>query len=388
MRSLPRSPASMRRILTMARSSSASCGRYDLYRYDARGTAAAHHPAAPAAAPTATSQPLTPDTPTATPQPATRAATPPVTTPTATPPPSSPGSRRRRQRHRLPRAAGRPLAQASTPTATTAPIAAPRPAPATAPAASAGPAPMPAAPTAAAARPGNGTPARLAAATPAPAPAGPSPPPRREGRRRAAPASRPARSRAAAGPSEPMRTSPAPAPCHRPDSVRRAGVDAGQPPAAADRRQPRPAPQRLGISSNIPRSVTERLHHHGQGAARCARSRSTAMLPATAASAGSCWPPATGCSARLSHATRRCTARSSARSIPSGTIYRTKSAALEQCADDLVELARDGLPDRPDRAGETCPFAIWPRSSRRSAGAACSSCTTRPPWSSRTRWLA
>ena len=42
------------------------------------------------------------------------------------------------------------------------------------------------------------------------------------------------------------------------------------------------------------------------------RSLSTRMLPATAASAGSCWPPATGCNARRGPGTRRSTARNSA----------------------------------------------------------------------------
>ena len=69
---------------------------------------------------------------------------------------------------------------------------------------------------------------------------------------------------------------------------------------------------------------------------------------------------------------------------PDGTVYRTKSEALEQCAADLIELA--GVVYLLDLThGGSCRYATWPRCSRRSAGAGCSRRTTFPPWSSRTR---
>ena len=45
---------------------------------------------------------------------------------------------------------------------------------------------------------------------------------------------------------------------------------------------------------------------------------------------------------------------------PDGTVYRTKSAALAQCASDLIELADGGLPDRPDRAASPFRSGNWP----------------------------
>jgi hypothetical protein len=65
---------------------------------------------------------------------------------------------------------------------------------------------------------------------------------------------------------------------------------------------------------------------------------------------------------------------------PDGTVFRTRSAALAQCASDLAELA--GAVYRIDRSG------TWPTCSPRSGGAACSGRTTSRPWSSPTRWPA
>src|SRR6185437_11812370 len=70
-----------------------------------------------------------------------------------------------------------------------------------------------------------------------------------------------------------------------------------------------------------------------------------------------------------------------------GTCYRTRSEALDQCAFDLVELARtvywiDLTAQRPLSVRDAAnTFAA-------SAGAGCSASTTRRPWSSRTQWPA
>ena len=72
---------------------------------------------------------------------------------------------------------------------------------------------------------------------------------------------------------------------------------------------------------------------------------------------------------------------------PDGTVYRTKSEALAQCADDLVDLAA-AVYGIDLTSAEACRSATWPTPSRRSAGAACSGCTARPRWSSRTPWRA
>jgi hypothetical protein len=122
-----------------------------------------------------------------------------------------------------------------------------------------------------------------------------------------------------------------------PDRVRQADA-AGRP----NGRRPHlamPAEPRTSIS-NISRRRSG-MPSWRRPRCRCdARSRCTGTLPATAVSAGSCWRLATGCSAKRSRATRQFTARSLAPLNPGGTIYRTKSAALERCADDLAELAR------------------------------------------------
>ena len=55
--------------------------------------------------------------------------------------------------------------------------------------------------------------------------------------------------------------------------------------------------------------------------------------------AGSYWRHATGCSATRSRGSRRCTGRSWVRRNPDGTVYRTKSEALEEVAANLVGLA-------------------------------------------------
>ena len=69
---------------------------------------------------------------------------------------------------------------------------------------------------------------------------------------------------------------------------------------------------------------------------------------------------------------------------PDGTVFRTRSAALAQCASDLIELADavyliDLTGRRPSRSGN------WPTCSPRSGGAGCSRRTASRPWSSRTR---
>ena len=55
--------------------------------------------------------------------------------------------------------------------------------------------------------------------------------------------------------------------------------------------------------------------------------------------AGSCWRPATGCSARRIPGTPPCTGRRSARSTPTGPATRPSPRRSAQCARDLIELA-------------------------------------------------
>ena len=312
--------------------------RYDLYRYDLSGTAVAHHPAAPAATPTATSQPLTPDTPTATPQPATPAATPPVTTPTATPPPSSPVVTPPAAVTPTPQASVTPAPQASTPTATTAPIAAPRPAPATAPAASAGPAPMPAAPTAAAAPPATAPGTAAPAATPA------TPP------QRAKPAAAP-RGAAQGGASIPGLPSPTPPPAQRADahqsgssampSTQTVSAQRVSTPVSRQPRRTASAKSRATATryqQNIPRPVQNAFI----STARAPLMRAEPLYRDVASHSGIRWELLAACDWMQCKAQPRYSpvhGEKLGTLNPSGTIYRTKSAALEQCAEDLVELA-------------------------------------------------
>ena len=72
---------------------------------------------------------------------------------------------------------------------------------------------------------------------------------------------------------------------------------------------------------------------------------------------------------------------------PDGTVYRTRSAALTQCANDLIELAMavywiDITARRPLSVRKLAAY------SRHSAGAGCSSCTIYRLWNSRIRWQA
>ena len=96
------------------------------------------------------------------------------------------------------------------------------------------------------------------------------------------------------------------------------------PPSATPNRCRTPSPRR---SSSAPRRRS------------AAASTCTATWPPAPESAGSCSRPSTGCSARPTRATPRCTARSSARSTPTAPRTRPSRGALAQCASDLIELA-------------------------------------------------
>jgi flagellum-specific peptidoglycan hydrolase FlgJ len=308
--------------------------RYDLYRYDLSGPAA-HHPATPAATPTATSQPPTPTTPTDTPQPATPTATPSVTTPTATPPPSSPAVTPSAS---TPPAAVTPTPQASTPTATTTPIGAPQTAPATGPAASAGPAPMPAAPTAATAPPATAPATAAPAATPA------TPP------QRAKPAGAPRGARQG-GASIPGLPSPLPPPAQRADAQRSGSsampstqTESAQRVSTPVSRQPRrtaAAKSRAAATryqQNIPRPVQNAFI----STARAPLMRAEPLYRDVASHSGIRWELLAACDWMQCKAQPRYSpvhGEKLGTLNPSGTIYRTKSAALEQCAEDLAELA-------------------------------------------------
>ena len=74
-----------------------------------------------------------------------------------------------------------------------------------------------------------------------------------------------------------------------------------------------------------------RLHHLGQGAAAAGRADLPGRGGEPTASAGSCWPPATGCSARPSRTYSPVYGETLGTENPDGTIYRSKSEALDQC---------------------------------------------------------
>ena len=302
--------------------------RYDLYRYDLSTPAAAHHPATPtttppATTPTATPQPATPtvtpqpatpqpSTPTqpATPQPSTPT-TPQPATPTVTPQPSTP--------------AATPTATPSvaTPTATTEPItpAAPQPAPAPTPSTSAAPAPKPAAPTPAA----SPQRARLAAA-----PRG-----ARQG-----------------GAIIPGLQSPAPAPAQRADAhrSRSSAMPSTQTVSAQRLSTPAGRPARKTASSNARGAATRYQQHIPRpvqnafiSTARAPLMRAEPLYRDVASHSGIRWELLAACDWMQCKAQPRYSpvhGEKLGTLNPSGTIYRTKSAALEQCADDLVELAR------------------------------------------------
>ena len=70
------------------------------------------------------------------------------------------------------------------------------------------------------------------------------------------------------------------------------------------------------------------------GASTC-----TGTWPRPPAAAGSCWRPPTGCSAGPTPATHPSRARDSARSMPTAPPTPRRTAALAQCAADLIELS-------------------------------------------------
>ena len=109
-----------------------------------------------------------------------------------------------------------------------------------------------------------------------------------------------------------------------------------QPPGGPGRAAPATAEP---VRAADPAGRHDRVRRHGQGAAQPGRAAVRRRGRAAAASAGSCWPPATGCSARPGRATRRSTARSWARSTRTAPCTAPKSEALAQCASDLIELA-------------------------------------------------
>ena len=65
----------------------------------------------------------------------------------------------------------------------------------------------------------------------------------------------------------------------------------------------------------------------------------TGTWPRPQAAAGSCWRPPTGCSAGRTPATHPSRARNSGRSTPTAPPTPRRTAALVQCASDLIELA-------------------------------------------------
>jgi flagellum-specific peptidoglycan hydrolase FlgJ len=284
--------------------------RYDLYRYDLSGPAVVHHPATPTATPTATSQPAAPTTPTATPQPATPTATPSVTPPAATLPPSSPAV--------TPPASTPPAAVTPTPQAST---------PATAPATAA------------------------PAATPA------TPP------QRARPADAPRRA-ARGGAIIPGLPSPTPPPAQRADAHQSGSSDmpstqtvSAQPVSTPVSRQPRrtaPAKSRAAATryqQNVPRPVQNAF----MSTARSPLMRAEPLYRDVASHSGIRWELLAACDWMQCKAQPRYSpvhGEKLGTLNPSGTIYRTKSAALERCAEDLVELAhtvyRIDLTAQPD----------------------------------------
>jgi flagellum-specific peptidoglycan hydrolase FlgJ len=290
--------------------------RYDLYRYDLSAPAVAHHPASPAATPPAA-------TPTATPQPATPTATTPATTPpaVATPTPTPP---------------------AATPTPTTdptTPTAAPQPAPAPVPSASATPAPTPAAPTPAATRQAAAPATAAPVATPAKAPQ----------RARLAAAPRAARQGGAIIPGLP---SPAPAPVPRTDAhrSRSSAMPATQTVSAQRVSTPVSRQPRRTASTNARATATPYQQHIPRpvlnafiSTARAPLMRTEPLYRDVASHSGIRWELLAACDWMQCRAQPRYSpvhGEKLGTLNPSGTIYRTKSAALEQCADDLVELAR------------------------------------------------
>jgi flagellum-specific peptidoglycan hydrolase FlgJ len=296
--------------------------RYDLYRYDLSAPAVAHHPASPAATPPA-------GTPTATPQPATPTATPQPATPTATTPATTPS------------AAATPTPPAATPTATTGPTtptAAPQPAPAPMPSASTTPAPTPAAPIPAATR-------QAAPATAAPV---------------ATLAKAPQRARLAAAPRAarqggaiiPGLASPAPAPVPRTDAhrSRSSAMPSTQTVSAQRVSTPVSRQPRRTASTNARAAATPYQQHIPRpvlnafiSTARAPLMRAEPLYRDVASHSGIRWELLAACDWMQCKAQPRYSPVHGERLgtlNPSGTIYRTRSAALEQCADDLVELAR------------------------------------------------
>src|ERR1022692_1948533 len=305
--------------------------RYDLYRYDLSAPAATHHPAAPATTTTATPPPATPTvtpqpaTPTATPQPATPATTRPATTPpaAATPTPTPP---------------------AATPTATTEPTmptATPQPAPAPTASATTAPAPPPAAPTAAATRRAAAPATAAPVATPAKAPQ----------RARLAAAPRAARQGSAIIPGLP---SPAPAPAQRADAHRSRSRSSAMPSTQTVSAQrvstPGSSQPRKTVSTNARAAATPYQQHIPRpvqnafiSTARAPLMRAEPFYRDVASHSGIRWELLAACDWMQCKAQPRYSpvhGEKLGTLNPSGTIYRTKSAALEQCADDLVELAR------------------------------------------------
>ena len=123
-----------------------------------------------------------------------------------------------------------------------------------------------------------------------------------------------------------------------PDGVGKTAGGARQRSNGKDNGAPDPrCAYRYGRVSAAPSPVRE-AGFHGQGKRSAQPGR--AALPGRggrAASAGNCWPPATGCNAGRAAVTRRCTARSWARSIPT---------------------ARSSAPSR--RPSNSAPTTWWP----------------------------
>ena len=119
--------------------------------------------------------------------------------------------------------------------------------------------------------------------------------------------------------------------------------------------------RRCARTGRLPAVRAERVPGLGQGPAHAARSRSTGMWPATPLSAGSCWPPATGCSARRApryspvHGEKLGAANPGRHQLPD-QVGRAGAVRRRPGRPRPV-----GLPDRPDRAAA----AVRPRPGQR-----------------------
>ena len=151
----------------------------------------------------------------------------------------------------------------------------------------------------------------------------------------------------------------------------------------------RPTRTRTGLRSaviqhRLPTSVKNDFVAHGQGPAAARRAAVPGCRrqhrPELGAACGLRLDAVPGPAALLAGARREARARNH-----DGSIYRSRSEALEQCAVRPGDLA--GAVYGIDLATScNCRSATWPGSSPRSAGAGCSSGTAPRPWTSRTRW--